>query len=52
MTFRMALKGPDTCPDMTEQSLKNTAATWILKMQEGHKIPQSVSNSTILDNAL
>lgn len=32
---------------ITEQSVKNAAAKWTLKMREGHRIPQSVMESIV-----
>ena len=44
-------ESPTTCtnpqPIITEQSMKNAAAKWILKMREGHRIPQSVMESIV-----
>ena len=44
-------ESPTACtnsrPLITEQSLKNAAAIWILKMREGHRIPQSVMESVV-----
>lgn len=34
-------------PIISEYMMKNAAAKWILKMREGHKIPQSVMQSII-----